>query len=99
MPPISPRSALTRRLSLYIWGLFLVLLLLLSALGYAALHLSAGKIVPLVLQQMVQLKAEASEKLGDRARALAVAKSLAAEPAQLDEAQKKRVKELLLRLR
>ena len=45
------------------------------------------------------LLAEASEKLGDRARALAVAKSLAAQPAQLDDAQKKRVKELLLRLR
>ena len=45
------------------------------------------------------LLAEASEKLGDRARALAVAKSLAAQPAQLDEAQKKRIKELLLRLR
>ncbi len=61
------RYAITQRLSLSIWGLFLVLLLLLSALGYAALHLSAGKIVPLVLQQMVQLKAEASEKLFEQA--------------------------------
>ena len=45
------------------------------------------------------LLAEASEKLGDRARAMAVAKSLAAQPAQLDDAQRKRVKALLLRLR
>lgn len=45
------------------------------------------------------LLAEASEKLGDRARALAVAKSLAADPGQLDAGQKKRVKDLLLRLR
>ena len=45
------------------------------------------------------LLAEASEKLGDRARALAVAESLAAQPAQLDEAQMKRVEELLVRLR
>jgi diguanylate cyclase (GGDEF)-like protein len=67
LPPISPRSALTRRLSLYIWGLFLVLLLLLSVLGYAALQLSAGTVVPLVLQKMVQLKAEASEKWFEQA--------------------------------
>jgi|GEM_PF-450936 predicted Zn-dependent protease len=45
------------------------------------------------------LLAEASEKLGDRARALAVAKALAAQPAQLDADQKNRVKELLVRLR
>ena len=45
------------------------------------------------------LLAEASEKLGDRARALAVAKALAAQPDRLAAGQKKRVKDLLLRLR
>lgn len=49
--------------------------------------------------KLLILLAEASEKSGDRARALAVAKSLAAQPNLLDAGQKKRVKELLLRLR
>lgn len=62
-----PRHTIAQRLSLSIWGLFLVLLLLLSALGYAALQLSAGKVVPLVLQKIVQLKAEASEKWFEQA--------------------------------
>lgn len=45
------------------------------------------------------LLAETSEKLGDRPRALALAKELARRPERLDAGQKKRLKELLLRLR
>lgn len=43
--------------------------------------------------------AQSCEKLGDRERALAVAKALALHPEQLDAAQKQAVKDLLLRLR
>ena len=45
------------------------------------------------------LLARAYEGSGDRTRALAVAKALAAQPDRLDDPQKKQVKELLLRLR
>ena len=57
------RTSLIHRLSLTILGLFLVLLLLLSLLGYAALWWGADRIVPLVLQKAVQLKAQANEGL------------------------------------
>ncbi|HQQ70982.1 MAG TPA: hypothetical protein PLL92_11810, partial [Alicycliphilus sp.] len=55
------RSSLIHRLSLTIWGLFLVLLALLSVLGYAALWLGSDRVVPVILQRMVQLKAQANE--------------------------------------
>ena len=45
------------------------------------------------------LLARAYEGSGDRTRALAVAKALAAQPDRLDDPQKKQVRELLLRLR
>ena len=57
------RASLIHRLSLTIWGLFLVLLLLLALLAYAALWLGADRVVPPVLQKVVQLKAQANEGL------------------------------------
>jgi len=57
------RVSLIHRLSLTIWGLFLVLLLLLALLAYAALWLGADRVVPSVLQKVVQLKAQANEGL------------------------------------
>ena len=45
------------------------------------------------------LLAQACEGSGDRARALKIAKALAAQPDRLDDAQKTQVRELLLRLR
>lgn len=42
-----PRASLIHRLSLSIWGLFLALLLLLSALGYVAMRMAADRVVPL----------------------------------------------------
>ena len=57
------RASLIHRLSLTIWGLFLVLLLLLALLAYAALWLGADRVVPSVLQKVVQLKAQANEGL------------------------------------
>ena len=56
-------TSLIHRLSLTIWGLFLVLLLLLSLLGYAALWLGSDAVVPVILQKVVQLKAQANEGL------------------------------------
>ncbi|MEW9571552.1 putative bifunctional diguanylate cyclase/phosphodiesterase [Rhodanobacter sp. Si-c] len=63
MPPASPSTSLIHRLSLTLWGLFLALLLLLSVLGYAALRLAADRVVPLAIQQWVQLKAQTNESL------------------------------------
>ncbi|MGD9612982.1 MAG: tetratricopeptide repeat protein [Kiritimatiellia bacterium] len=50
-------------------------------------------------EKRLLLLAESSEKIGDRARALAIAKALAAQPERLDAGQKNRVKDLLLRVR
>ena len=61
--PARLRSSLIHRLSLTLWGLFLVLLLLLSLLGYAALRLGADGVVPLVLQRVMELKAQSNEVL------------------------------------
>ena len=58
-----PRASLIHRLSLSIWGLFLALLLLLSALGYVAMRMAADRVVPLVAQHTVELRARASEDL------------------------------------
>ena len=63
MPLASPSTSLIHRLSLTLWGLFLTLLLLLSVLGYAALQLAADRVAPLIIQQWVQLKAQANEGL------------------------------------
>lgn len=57
------RASLIHRLSLSIWGLFLALLLLLSALGYLAMRLATDKVVPLVAKHTVELRANASEGL------------------------------------
>lgn len=59
----SPNTSLIRRLSLTLWGLFLTLLLSLSVLGFAALRLGADRVVPLVIQQWAQLKAQTNENL------------------------------------
>ena len=58
-----PRASLIHRLSLSIWVLFLALLLLLSALGYATMRMAADRLVPLVAQHTVELRARASEDL------------------------------------
>ncbi|MGB3393834.1 MAG: EAL domain-containing protein [Stenotrophomonas sp.] len=58
-----PRTSLIQQLSLSIWGLFLTLLLLLSALGYLAMRMAADRVVPLVAQHTVELRARASEGL------------------------------------
>ena len=58
-----PRASLIHQLSLSIWGLFLTLLLLLSALGYLAMRMAADKVVPLVARHTVELRARASEGL------------------------------------
>ena len=58
-----PRASLIHQLSLSIWGLFLALLLLLSALGYLAMRMAADRIVPAVAQHTVELRARASEDL------------------------------------
>jgi diguanylate cyclase (GGDEF)-like protein len=58
-----PRTSLIHRLSLSIWGLFLALLLLLSALGYLAMRMAADSVVPMVAQRTVELRARASEGL------------------------------------
>ncbi|GAB3790838.1 putative bifunctional diguanylate cyclase/phosphodiesterase [Dyella agri] len=50
-------------MSLTLWGLFLTLLLLLSVLGYGALRLAADRVVPMVIQQWVQIKAKTNESL------------------------------------
>lgn len=63
MPLASPSTPLIHRLSLTLWGLFLTLLLSLSVLGYAALRLAADHVVPLAIQQWVQLKAQTNENL------------------------------------
>lgn len=57
------RASLIHRLSLSIWGLFLALLLLLSALGYLAMRLATDRVVPLVARHTVELRAGASEGL------------------------------------
>ncbi|UWX03813.1 hypothetical protein H1235_14655 [Pseudoxanthomonas sp. NC8] len=57
------RTSLIQRLSLSIWGLFLALLLLLAALGYAAMHLAFDRLVPVVAQHTVNLRADSSEHL------------------------------------
>ena len=58
-----PRISLIQRLSLSIWGLFLALLLLLSALGYLAMRMAVDRIVPMVARHAVELRADASEGL------------------------------------
>lgn len=58
-----PRTSLIQRLSLSIWGLFLALLLLLSALGYLAMRMATDKVVPMVARHAVELRANASEGL------------------------------------
>lgn len=58
-----PRTSLIQRLSLSIWGLFLALLLLLAALGYLAMRMTADRIVPMVALHTVELRASASEGL------------------------------------
>lgn len=63
MQPQQPQSSLIQRLSLTIWGLFTVLLLALSALGYVAMRVAADRIVPPVMQKMVQLKAQGNQGL------------------------------------
>lgn len=57
------RASLIHRLSLSIWGLFLALLLLLAATGYVAMRVAADKIVPMLAQHTVELRANASEGL------------------------------------
>ncbi|WP_157723024.1 hypothetical protein, partial [Stenotrophomonas pictorum] len=57
------RTSLIHRLSLSIWGLFLALLLLLSALGYLAMRMATDRVVPMVAQRTVELRARASEGL------------------------------------
>ncbi len=55
------RTSLIHRLSLSIWGLFLALLLLLSALGYLAMRVVTDRVVPMVAQRTVDLRARANE--------------------------------------
>lgn len=57
------RASVIHRLSLSIWGLFLGLVLLLSLLGYAAMSAVADRVVPLVMRQAVELRAQAVEGL------------------------------------
>ena len=63
MLPARFQTSLIHRLFLSIWGLFLVLLLLLSLLGYMALRLATDSVTPMVLERMVQLKAQVNESL------------------------------------
>lgn len=63
MPHTRLRASLIQRLSLSIWCLFLALLLLLSALGYLTMRMAAGRIVPVVAQRTVDLRARANEGL------------------------------------
>lgn len=63
MPHASSHASLIRRLSLTLWGLFLTLLLLFSVAGLVALRLVANHVVPLVIQQWAQLKAQTNESL------------------------------------
>lgn len=58
-----PRASLIHRLSLSIWGLFLALLVLLSALGYLAMRMAMDRVVPMVARHVVELRASASEGL------------------------------------
>ncbi|MGW8126899.1 MAG: hypothetical protein ACWGG5_00145 [Stenotrophomonas sp.] len=55
------RTSLIHRLSLSIWGLFLALLLLLCAFGYLAMRVITDRVVPMVAQRSVDLRARASE--------------------------------------
>lgn len=57
------RTSLIQRLSLSIWGLFLSLLLLLSALGFLAMRIATDRIVPMVARHAVELRADASQSL------------------------------------
>lgn len=57
------RTSVIHRLSLSIWGLFLVLVVLMLLLGYAAMRSVADQVVPLVIRQVVELRAQASEGL------------------------------------
>ncbi|WP_442684107.1 bifunctional diguanylate cyclase/phosphodiesterase [Stenotrophomonas sp. JC08] len=63
MPHTRSRTSLIHRLSLNIWGLFVALLLLLSTLGYLAMRMAADRVVPMVAQRTVDLRARASEGL------------------------------------
>src|SRR5690606_26316767 len=55
------RTSLIHRLSLSIWGLFLALLLLLSAFGYLAMRVVTDRLVPMVAQRTVDLRSRANE--------------------------------------
>jgi len=55
------RTSLIHRLSLSIWGLFLALLVLLCAFGYVAMRVITDRVVPMVAQRSVDLRARASE--------------------------------------
>ena len=61
------RASLIHRLSLSIWGLFLVLLVLLAGLGYLVMRAATDKVVPMVAQHAVELGARVNEGLFLRA--------------------------------
>lgn len=64
-----PRASLIQRLSLSIWGLFLLLLLLLTTLGWLAMRAAADRAVPWLAQRTVDLHARADEGLFQHAEA------------------------------
>lgn len=63
MPYRQRPASLIHRLVKSIWGLFIALLLLLAALAYLTMTLTANRIVPLLMQQAIELRADASDGL------------------------------------
>lgn len=57
------RTSVIQRLSFLIWALLLALVTLLSGLGYMLLSTVADQVVPLIMRQNVELRAQASEGL------------------------------------
>lgn len=55
------RTSVIHRLSFSIWGLFLALAILLSGLGYVLLRVVADRVVPLIMRQTTELRAQAGE--------------------------------------
>jgi len=57
------RTSVIHRLSFSIWGLFLAFAILVSGLGYVLLRAVTDQIVPVIIRQAVELRAQASEGL------------------------------------
>lgn len=55
------RTSIIHRLSFSIWGLFLALAIFAAGLGYVLLRVAADQVVPRIMRQAAELRAQASE--------------------------------------